>query len=184
MVDLSLVRLRPWQKKDIFVLAQLADDYDVASTLRNSFPHPYTVEDAQRWVSFNLSQPEPNPIKAIEYNGNLVGCVGAFFKDDVYSRNAEIGYWLGKRYWGKGIASVAVGLLVDYLFNNFVLHRLYGEVFSNNEASCRVLAKNGFALEARLKGHVYKNDAYLDCFIYALMKSDWSQKTEKSTVDL
>jgi [ribosomal protein S5]-alanine N-acetyltransferase len=173
MVDLSQVKLRSWQKKDIFVLAQLADDYEVACTLRDSFPHPYTIEDAQRWVSYNLLQPDPNPVMAIEYNGLLVGCMGAFFKDDVYCKNAEVGYWLGRRYWGMGIAAKALGLLMQYLYNNFDVNRLYAEVFANNPGSAKVLEKNGFKLEACLKENVYKNGVFVDNLIYAYLRSDW-----------
>lgn len=176
MGDITAVTLRPWQKRDIFALAQLADNYRIARNLRDSFPSPYTIGDAQKWVAYNLGQPEPNPIKAIDWNGNLVGCAGAFLKDDVLRKNAEIGYWLGEQYWGKGIATLAVGLLVDYLFNNFDLHRIYADVFAYNQASCRVLEKNNFVLEATQKEAIYKEGNYHDNLVFALLRSQWESK--------
>ncbi|MFT3738248.1 MAG: GNAT family protein [Breznakibacter sp.] len=176
MTDLTAVTLRPWQKHDILALAQLADNYKIAQNLRDSFPSPYTIADAQKWVACNLEYPEPNPIRAIDYNGNLVGCAAAFLKDDVLRKNAEIGYWLGEQYWGKGIATVAVGLLVDYLFNNFDVHRVYAEVFGYNQASCRVLVKNRFVQEAVLRECIYKNGKFHDNLVFALRRGDWTLK--------
>ena len=103
---------------------------------------------------------------AVVYNGNIAGSIGVMEKEDVYRKSIEIGYFLGERYWGKGIATTAVGLLVEYIKNNFDVIRIYAEVFSHNAASMKVLEKNGFHLEGVRKKAVIKNNVLMDDFVW------------------
>ena len=66
---------------------------------------------------------------------------------DIYARTAEIGYYVGEPYWGQGIASEAIGKMVQYGFEVLDIIRIYAGVFEHNKASMRVLEKNGFVFE-------------------------------------
>jgi RimJ/RimL family protein N-acetyltransferase len=105
---------------------------------------------------------------AIEVDGEAVGGIGAQFKDDVFRQNAEIGYWLSEQYWGRGLMSKAVDMLVDHVFLQYPdIHRIYADLFAYNPASARVLQKCGFHLEAIHKNAVIKNGKVVDEHRYA-----------------
>jgi len=112
-------------------------------------------------------QAKSERIFAIDVNGEAIGAAGLHLKDDVLMLNGEIGYWLGEKSHNKGIATGVVAKLVKMAFNEHGLLRIYAEVFGNNPASGRVLEKNGFELEARLKNAVVKNSEILDMHIYS-----------------
>ena len=88
--------------------------------------------------------------------------MGVFVGEDVLRHNGEIGYWLGHRWWGRGVATAAVRLIVAYAFGQLGLRRVYAEVFGNNPASVRVLEKAGFGLEYRLPAVIVKDGEVLD----------------------
>jgi ribosomal-protein-alanine N-acetyltransferase len=89
---------------------------------------------------------------------------------DIYRLSAEIGYWLGEPYWGKGIALKAVNLITEYGFNELELVRIYSGVFDFNKASHRVMEKAGFKLEAVFERSVIKNGIICDEYRYAKIK--------------
>ena len=156
------VRLRPLRVIDAPALADEANDAAVARTLRDYFPHPYSVDDALRFIERAAEGGEPVTQFVIEADGHLAGIMGAFVGEDVMRRNAEIGYWLGRRWWGRGIATAAVRLIVAYAFGTLHVDRVYAEVFGNNAASVRVLEKAGFAEEYRLPAVIVKDGEVLD----------------------
>jgi RimJ/RimL family protein N-acetyltransferase len=82
----------------------------------------------------------------LKEENKVIGCIG-LHKVNWKNKNAEIGYWLGKKYWGKGLTTEAVNLILKFTFENLRLHRVYATIFEENIASKRVLEKNGFKLE-------------------------------------
>ncbi|MGB3586977.1 MAG: GNAT family protein [Tunicatimonas sp.] len=168
-LDLGDVLLRPWQFGDEESLVKYGNNYKVWKNVRDRFPHPYTMQDAQIWVQ--IANQDPTAINlAIVVKGEAVGAVGVIFKDDVYRRSAEIGYWLGEPYWGQGITTRAVQALSDYVLEHFDVCRLYAGVFAYNQASGRVLEKSGYHLEARLRQSVTKEGRTVDELIYVRLK--------------
>jgi RimJ/RimL family protein N-acetyltransferase len=163
--------LRNWQEKDIKSLAKNANNKKIHDNLRDSFPYPYTEMAAKQWIEIVKNE---NPINnfAIEYKGNAVGGIGLIKQDDIFRKNAEIGYWLGEKYWNKGITTKSLKSMIEYAFNTFDIIRLFAHVFESNVASIRVMTKCGFREEARLKDTVIKNNTIQDCLIYSLLKSD------------
>jgi ribosomal-protein-alanine N-acetyltransferase len=155
------VSLNRWNEEFIPDLAELANNKKVWNMLRNALPHPYTKADAENWITLKMDM-EPLTDFAILYKGKFCGATGLLMKDDVYLFNAEIGYWLGEPFWGRGIATEAVRQLTNIAFSRFPVRRLYAEVFSNNPASEAVLRKNGFHLESVAKESVFKNNLFLD----------------------
>lgn len=158
--------IRNWQPGDEASLVQHANNRKIWRNVRDRFPHPYTLEDAVWWIDFAGSE-DPAVNFAIAVDGAAVGGIGLILRDDVYRLSAEIGYWLGEEFWGRGIASAAVRALSDYAFTSFKLCRIYAEVFEWNPASMRVLEKAGFQFEGRLRKSVFKDGQVIDACIYA-----------------
>ena len=158
------IELREWKKADAFSLMIAANNANVSSKLRDGFPFPYTKKDADEWIALNEYK-EPVTNFAIVVDEQIAGGIGLVQKEDIYRRNAEIGYWLAEPFWHKGIATEAVRQLVDHIFSKFDIDRLYAEIFSNNPASMKVLEKNGFHLEAVHKKSIIKNNQMLDGYL-------------------
>lgn len=161
--------LRPFAPEDAPRLAQLADDERIWLNVRDSFPQPYTQEDARGFIAYALAA-EPVTQLAIDVDGELAGCIGADSREDVERRTAEIGYWLGRQYWGRGIATAAVSTFTPWLFDALDLLRVEACVFSFNPASARVLEKCGFVLEGRLRNGIFKAGIVADRLIYGRVR--------------
>ena len=139
--------------------------------LRNVFPHPYTEEDAQFFINGALrTHCDRAWVRAIEVDGKIAGGITLTFGDDVYSKNGELGYWLGESYWNRGIATRAVADLCERAFRETDLVRIEAEVLTNNPASIRVLEKDHFQREGYFCNRVCKNDQLIDSVIFALLK--------------
>jgi len=162
----GVVTIRKFRRNDKFRMAEIANNEKVAVNLRDAFPSPYSVEDAQKFISMCLGQ-VPYQVFAIEYQGEYVGNVGLHRQDDVYRKTAELGYFIGEPYWNKGITPRAVHLICDYGFRELGVIKIYSGVFSFNTASQRVLEKCGFEREAVLKNAVIKNGKIWDEIRYA-----------------
>ena len=158
--------LRKWEKGDITSLASLANNKKIADNLRDRFPSPYTLDDAKEWVTLNKHK-SPTLDFAIEAGSALVGGCGILLNDDVYRCSAEIGYWLGESFWGKGIATEAVRQLVEQIrLDHPEITRIYGNVFAQNKGSMRVLEKNDFHLESIRKRVFIKNNLVADDYVW------------------
>ena len=157
--------LRPWEAEDAATLAHYANNIKIARNLRDGFPHPYSIENAQFYIK-SVTDAHQNLIFAIEVDKKPVGSIGIFPKTDIYRRNAEIGYWLAEDYWGRGIATEVVEKMATYCFAHTEVHRLYANVFEPNMASKRVLEKCGFTLEAVLQNSIIKNNQVMDEHVY------------------
>lgn len=165
--------LRPWKTDDAPALQICADDAEVARNLRDVFPHPYTLQDAQNYIAFcrEREYAAHQLCYAIAADGALAGSIALTMGTDVYRKSAELGYWLAKSYWGKGLMTRAVAQICKKGFAAFDLVRIYAEPFSRNIASRRVLEKNGFVLEGVLRKSVCKEGRILDSCVYALIQA-------------
>jgi RimJ/RimL family protein N-acetyltransferase len=165
------VRLRPFRSGDERSLAQSANDAEVARYLRDRFPHPYTLEDAGRWVAFN-EQLRPVSHFAVDLGGAVIGSAGFVWGEDVYRFSAEVGYWLGRAHWGKGIATRVLAALTRYGFERHGMVRLFAGVFDGNVASIRVLEKCGFTCEGVARKAAFKAGRFVDVLQYAKLRDD------------
>ncbi|HYP28168.1 MAG TPA: GNAT family protein [Blastocatellia bacterium] len=161
--------IRSWHPMDADSLAAHADNPKIWKNVRDVFPQPYTQQDAIRWIQLARSQ-VPETHFAIAVDGAAVGAIGFVLKKDVYRRSAEVGYWLGEDYWGRGIVAEALRALTDYAFASHDLCRIYAGVFEWNTASMRVLEKAGYSFEARLRKAVTKDNMTADEFVYATIR--------------
>ena len=162
--------IRAWKNDDLQELVSQANNINVWNNLRNYFPHPYTEEHGKAWLE-KVVDALPAINMAIDVDGKLAGGIGLILNGDVYIKSAEIGYWVGEQYWGKGIATEAVRQMTEYAFYYFDLVRLYAEVFETNKASMRVLEKNGYYLEGVRRKAVFKNDVLMDDYIWVKLKT-------------
>ena len=158
--------LRPHHMSDAAALARHADNRRVWLNLKDRFPHPYTVDDARRWIR-EARRTRPPTVFAIVVDGEACGGIGCHLQEDVYRRTALIGYWIGEAHWGRGIMTEAVRAFVPWIFEHFDVVRIEAGVFAWNPASMRVLEKAGFRLEARERRAVTKAGKTIDRFLYA-----------------
>ena len=161
--------LRPWTINDLDDLVKFANNKEIAKYMTDQFPHPYTIEKGKAFIEF-ASKESPVHIFAIEVNGQAVGGIGIHPQSDIYSRNAELGYWLAEPFWGKGIITKAVQQMIDYGFENFEIDRIFARPFGTNKGSQKVLEKSGFLLEAKLEKTLFKNGEVLDELIYSVRR--------------
>ncbi len=161
--------LRQWLDSDAPRLAEIANNKKIYDNLRDAFPHPYSLKNAQEFIS---AAKNSNTMFAIEIDGKAAGSIAFFPKDDVYRKSAEFGYYIAEEYWGKGIMTEVIKKIVEYAFENFNIIRIHAEPFARNVGSRRVLEKAGFKLEGILKNSVVKNDIIEDSCIYAILKGE------------
>lgn len=167
-IRLTKSLLRPLTENDAASIAHHANNRNVWRNLRNAFPQPYSKQDALEFIGRINEQPGP-PVLAIEVDGLVVGTVGVRLKEDIETGSAEVGYWLGEEYWGRGITSEAVKAIVDYALSTYELHRLDAWVYAWNPASARVLEKCGFQLEGVARRSAIKDGQITDRWLYAYL---------------
>lgn len=161
--------LRPWTIADLDNLVKYGNNKDIAKNMTDKFPHPYTAEKGKLFIEYATQLPIPN-ILAIDVRGETVGSIGIHPQTDIHCKNAELGYWLGEPFWGKGIITKAIPQMVDYGFNHWDINRIFARPFGTNIASQRVLEKCGFTLEARFMNTYFKNGEYVDELVYAIRR--------------
>lgn len=162
--------LRHWRREDAAALPRHANDRRVWLNLRDAFPHPYGVADAEQFIEVATSM-SPQTYFAIDLGGEPVGGIGYTLQSDVERIGAEVGYWLGVAFWGRGIATAAVRALSRHAFAAHPeLQRLYAVPYTTNPASARVLEKAGYVREGTLRRSVVKDGSVLDQWMYALLR--------------
>ncbi|TGE08185.1 GNAT family N-acetyltransferase [Hymenobacter fodinae] len=164
------VKLRAWSPNDLSSLVQYANNPAIAGFMNDQFPHPYTEETGRDFIAM-ASQEDPLHIFAIEVEGQAVGGIGIHPRTNIERKNAEMGYWLGEPFWGRGIITEAVKQLVAYGFQTFDINRIFARPFGTNLASQRVLQKAGFVLEASFEKTFFKNGEYYDELVYAVRRN-------------
>ena len=163
------ISLRPWTLDDTTVLTDYYNNVNIWNNLRNYIPHPYTIEDAEKFITTQI-EIFPTLNFAILNEDEIVGGIGITLLDDVYVMNVELGYWIAEPFWGQGIATIAVGLMTQYVLETFAINRIVAEVFDYNKASMRVLEKNGYYLEAVRRKGILKNEFLYDDFVWVKQK--------------
>lgn len=169
--------LRPWETEDAGSLTSHANNPRIARNLRDGFPYPYTLKDARQWLEM-VKENKSDLILAIEVEGEAAGGIGLHGMKDVYRYNAELGYWLSEKFWGRGIISDAIGVLVNHAFTHTRWLRIYAAIYDYNTPSMRVLEKNGFTREAIHRKAVMKEGKLLDEHLYSLLRENWAGRRD------
>lgn len=163
-----MLTLRPFRKADREHLIAYLNDPAVTRYLSGRIPQPYGVDDANWWLSEGCTQ---GVIRAIDVDGEFVGCIGAEPGQNEYRYTAEVGYWLSQHAWGKGYATEALRQLVSTVQGTTNIARLQAAVFEGNLPSCRVLSKCDFVHEATLPKAIFKNGRFYASLIYGKVLS-------------
>jgi len=163
--------LRPLVPADAGALASHANDRDVWLNLRDRFPHPYSVRDAEEYITAVAARPLQTSFGVV-VDGEAAGSVGLIPGQDIERGTAEIGYWLGRAFWGRGIATEAVHAATLYAFDQLRMHRVFAVPFRRNPASARVLEKVGYVREGVMRRSAIKNGELIDQIIYAAYDDD------------
>jgi len=164
--SLQSCRIRSWKTGDEPSLVHNANNKRVWLNLLDTFPYPYTLDDARAWIAASSSA-DPELNFAIEFNGNAVGGIGLELHGGVLAKTGSVGYWVGEPFWRKGIATAVVNAFAPSVMKSHGLIRLEAHVFSWNDASMRVLEKCGFRREALLEKRIVKDGMVLDEVVYA-----------------
>jgi len=159
--------VRPWLPSDVSALARLADNRAIWRNLRDAFPNPYAKKDARAWVRAVTRQIPCQHFAIVLEGGALAGGIGIIPGSDVHAGTAEIGYWLGEPFWGRGIMTAVLAAFTGFAFKEFRLRRLSAYVLEWNPASMRVLEKCGYAAEGILRKSALKDGTVADEILYA-----------------
>lgn len=170
-LDAANLILRRPEEADIPALVSLAGNWEVAR--HTAFiPHPYGEGDARTFIAEapNTAADGAHVVFALERRTKpgLIGCAGLIIDGDA----AEIGYWIGQPYWGRGFAGEAVRRLLRLAFGVLGLERVHAEILSDNPPSMRVLDKAGFKQGDELIG---ERGRCLDrsVVVYEISRRDW-----------
>ncbi len=163
--------IRSWRHSDAGSITCHANDRDIWLNLRDMFPHPYTRDDAEAYLTV-VTNRMPETGFAITIDGSAVGSVGMKLGTDVERASAEIGYWIGREYWGRGVVSEALTLATAHAFATLPLNRIFALPFARNTASCRVLEKAGYQRQTLLRASAIKEGLVLDQWLYDIVRSE------------
>jgi RimJ/RimL family protein N-acetyltransferase len=167
--------LRPYRDGDQADMVRHANNPNVARHLRDLFPQPYTWADADGWIR-RVAKEKPTLNFAICDEDKVIGGIGLMPGADIHRVSAEVGYWLGESYWGRGIAAAALLELTQYAFATLAeLNRLFAYVDEHHTASIRVLEKGRFRREGHLVGAAIKHGHIHNQFLYALTREEAAQ---------
>lgn len=153
---------------------EFAQMKNVPEILDNGYdrtPNPFTEKDAIAFINQEIGK-KPEERFLIYWNNEIAGEIGITLKNDVFRLNAEIGYFISKKYWGKGLATKAVKKMTEYTFEHFDVIRIVAGVFDFNKSSMKVLEKNGYYLESVRKNAVIKNGEIIDDYIWVKLKDE------------
>ena len=170
-LELETCCVRSWETGDLASLVEHADNRRIWENLRDRFPHPYTRRDGLTFLR-RVKDVWPETTFAIDVSGKAVGGIGFVLQQDVERVSAEIGYWLGEPYWGRGICTEALRAVTRFAIAEHGLTRVFAVPFAHNTASCRVLAKAGFRVEGHLRRSAIKDGRIVDQLLYAYVASE------------
>ncbi|MGD1840599.1 MAG: GNAT family N-acetyltransferase [Thermonemataceae bacterium] len=162
------VQITALQLEDVSALAVLANNQKIWRNLTDLFPYPNSEKDARWFIENALTQTTHQYITAIRYEGIFCGVISCILLGDIYRKTAKMGYWIGEPFWGKGIATQAVTHMTKQAFQKLPIVRIQAGVFEHNEASMRVLEKNGYHKEGILKKVLFKEEQIWDEHLYAI----------------
>lgn len=163
--------VREWKLSDAVHLAEMLNNQKILSNLRDGLPYPYKKKDAEEYITAMLSADKTKTFAfAITVNDTAIGSIGVFRCENIHYRTAEMGYYIGEPYWGKGLGTSAVKQVCSHIFRHTDIIRIFAEPFAYNLASCRVLENAGFQFEGVLRSNAEKDGNIIDMRMYSLLK--------------
>ncbi len=169
------INLRSITKADVPSLYEYARDEEIS---RYTFiPHPYKIKDALRFVRYAqaMARKKEEFHFGIELKGSkhIIGMIGVQGVNRKHKRG-EVGYWVGKSFWGKGYAREALAMVLSFCFGELGMERAVAHVMHPNRASSRLLEKSGFTFEGKLRRHCLQHGEWVDILCYGILKEEFS----------
>jgi ribosomal-protein-alanine N-acetyltransferase len=164
--------LRPFLLSDATAVQRLAGNREVADTTL-TIPHPYADGMAETWIASHegaWTRHEMATLAITEPDAGLVGAMS--LRIELAQRRAELGYWIGAPFWGRGYATEAARAMIAYGFEKLSLQRVYAQHFTRNPASGRVLAKAGMLHEGTLRRHFFRWGVAEDVAIWGILSGE------------
>ena len=179
MIKTERLIIRRFTLEDAKDVQECCNDFDVVKTTLG-MPWPYTIESAINWIS---KQPEREENEksyefAICFKENpseVVGCV-SLMNFCPRAMRAEMGYWVGKKYWKQGIATESAKAMINFGFEKLGLHSIIARYFDINPASAKVMKKCGMTYVGTIREHEFRFDKYYNVGIYEILKTDLTAK--------
>jgi RimJ/RimL family protein N-acetyltransferase len=168
-IKLNNCQVRSWKKEDADSVARYANNRKIWINLRDAIPHPYSLADARQFIQMAMSR-DPETYLCIAKGDEAIGSIGFGILSDVARFSAEIGYWLGEKYWGRGIMTEVLKAITEYAISAHGLHRIFALPYEWNQASMRVLEKAGYQCEGRMRRSAFKDGKLIDQFLYAFTR--------------
>ncbi len=170
--------LRPMVRTDAPHIYEYMQDREIAyNTLL--IPYPYPAGAAEDWMQkcWEQASSRENYTFAVVLKAEkrMIGSMG--IGQNAAHNRAEIGYWIGKRYWGQGYASEACRRIIQFGFEEMGLNRIQASYFTRNPASRRVMEKAGMHHEGVLRQYVFKWGEYVDLGYCSILRSEWGGPT-------
>lgn len=175
VLETSRLRLRPFTLTDAPEVQRLAGAREIAEMTLN-IPHPYPDGAAEEWISAHQPQFEAGKqaIFALTFRADHALCGAMGLSINHNNANAELGYWIGTPFWGRGYATEAGQAVVRYGFTTLGLHRIHATHLGRNPASGRVMQKLGMQYEGLLRQHVRNWNNFEDLAVYGLLRDEWA----------
>jgi len=152
----------------------MLNDKAILDNLRDGIPYPYTEADAEAFLRQTLAAEAGSQYAfAVLCDGAVAGSIGFLRKANVHRLTAELGYYIARPYWGRGIMTAAVRQGCGYVFAHTDIVRIFAEPFAFNLASCRVLEKAGFRFEGVLRENAVKHGRVEDMKMFSMLRRDW-----------
>lgn len=168
------IALRELGKADAQHIHEHAKDWKVSRYLSN-LPHPYRLKHAKEFIKKAKlrakKKTEHHLGIELKQTGQIIGIIGLSEIDKKHKR-AVIGYWLGRKHWGKGLAKEALRLMLKFGFRKLGLLRIHGQVMKPNSRSANLLKKAGFALEGKMRKHYIKKGKLMDVLVFGLLREE------------
>jgi len=164
--------IRPFQLADAPAVELLAGDARVAETTAN-IPHPYPEGMAEKWIATHPSTWAARTMVtfAMTVEDELVGAIS--LRPEMDHARAELGYWTGVPFWGRGVATEGAAAVIAFGFEKLQLNRIYAHHMTRNPASGRVMQKLGMTYEGCLREHSCRRGRIEDLALYGILRNDW-----------
>jgi ribosomal-protein-alanine N-acetyltransferase len=166
---LTRCTIRSFDPADAAALARCGDSRAIWINMRDRFPSPFTLPAAEDWIRRALAD-VPEPSFAIDVGGEVAGAVWFHLQDDISRHSAELGYFLGEAYQGRGLGAEVIAGATEHAFDTLGLTRMFAITFDFNTASMRVLEKAGFTREAVMRQAAVKEGKVVDEVMFARLR--------------
>lgn len=172
VLNTSRLVLKPFTIEDGLTVERLAGDLEVARTTLN-IPHPYPEGGAEHWIAAHqLAFTEGKSLTlAIWRQDELIGAISLSIQRE--QRIAELGYWIGRAFWGNGYCTEAAREIVRYGFEVLALERIFARHMATNPASGAVMRKIGMRSEGVLRRHILRFDQRIDTVMCGILRDEF-----------